>query len=214
MDQILETLFESHAKVRLLRLFMQNPERAFSLPDIALLTQVKRAHAVSIVGKFLKIGLVSQRLITVRPIMAPATPGSHAKPKKKRQSAKKIFVYQVNDAFSLFHELRDFILKSLSTSRIKLLQQIKRLGKIKLAIISGIFVNNENSRIDLLIVGDDIKGRAVEKFLIGLESELGKNVRYSIMDTDEFRYRLNMYDRFLRDVLETTHEKLLNKFHL
>ena len=51
-------------------------------------------------------------------------------------------------------------------------------------------------------------------FLIRTESELGKSVQHTLMDTEEFRYRLDMYDRFLRDILEYPHEKLINKFDI
>lgn len=64
-----------------------------------------------------------------------------------------------------------------------------------------------------MIVGDNIKKQSIEKFLVVTESELGKMLRYSVMDTKEFRYRMNVYDRFLRDLLEHDHEKLINKFN-
>ena len=213
MDTILQTLFESLAKIRLLRLFLQNPERDFTLQDIEQLTQIKRGSFLRDLHKLIKAGLVKEKPGIVREEKKENT---HTKKKQKHrgQKPKKILFYSVNAEFPVFSELYDLIIKSSTASRKKLLEHIKRLGKIRLAILSGIFLNDETSRLDLMIVGDDIKKRSLEKFLATTESELGKTLRYAVMDTDEFRYRMNMYDRFLRDLLERNHEKLINKLNI
>ena len=213
MDTILQTLFESLAKIRLLRLFLQNPERDFTLQDIEQLTQIKRGSFLRDLHKLIKAGLVKEKPGIVREEKKENT---HTKKKQKHrgQKPKKILFYSVNAEFPVFSELYDLIIKSSTASRKKLLEHIKRLGKIRLAILSGIFLNDETSRLDLMIVGDDIKKRSLERFLAATESELGKTLRYTIMDTDEFRYRMNMYDRFLRDLLERNHEKLINKLNI
>ena len=213
MDTILQTLFESLAKIRLLRLFLQNPERDFTLQDIEQLTQIKRGSFLRDLHKLIKAGLIKEKQGIVREEKKENT---HTKKKQKHrgQKPKKILFYSVNAEFPVFSELYDLIIKSSTASRKKLLEHIKRLGKIRLAILSGIFLNDETSRLDLMIVGDDIKKRSLERFLAATESELGKTLRYTIMDTDEFRYRMNMYDRFLRDLLERNHEKLINKLNI
>mgnify|MGYP001572788160 FL=1 len=213
MDTILQTLFESLAKIRLLRLFLQNPERDFTLQDIEQLTQIKRGSFLRDLHKLIKAGLVKEKPGIVREEKKENT-RTKKKQKHRGQKPKKILFYSVNAEFPVFSELYDLIIKSSTASRKKLLEHIKRLGKIRLAILSGIFLNDETSRLDLMIVGDDIKKRSLERFLAATESELGKTLRYTIMDTDEFRYRMNMYDRFLRDLLERNHEKLINKLNV
>ena len=213
MDTILQTLFESLAKIRLLRLFLQNPERDFTLQDIEQLTQIKRGSFLRDLHKLIKAGLIKEKQGIVREEKKENT-RTKKKQKHRGQKPKKILFYSVNAEFPVFSELYDLIIKSSTASRKKLLEHIKRLGKIRLAILSGIFLNDETSRLDLMIVGDDIKKRSLEKFLATTESELGKTLRYTIMDTDEFRYRMNMYDRFLRDLLERNHEKLINKLNI
>ena len=133
---------------------------------------------------------------------------------KRGARYKKAVIFQVNSDFPLLSELHDLVIKSSVASRKKLLQQIKSLGRVKLAVLSGVFINSDNARTDLLIVGDDIKKSKLENFLARTESELGKSVHHTLMDTDEFRYRLDMYDRFLRDILEYPHEKLINRLEI
>lgn len=211
MDRILEILFESVAKVRLLRLFMQNMDRHFTLQEIKEHTQIVNSSLARDLNKLVKIGLVKEKSAVMHEEKKVVAPSGK---KRKKQKNKKILTYAVNTEFPVLNELSNFVIKSSSASRKKILSDIKRIGKIKLAIISGIFLNDDTSRLDLMVVGEDIKKRAFERFLANTESELGKTLRYSIMDIDEFRYRLNMYDRFLRDVLEHDHEKLINKFDI
>jgi len=47
--------------------------------------------------------------------------------------------------------------------------------------------------------------------LAELESEVGKEIQYAFMETKEFEYRYQMFDRFVRDIFEKPHEKLINK---
>jgi hypothetical protein len=204
MDHILEKLFESVSKVRILRLFMCNPEGRFALGEIVSRSQVRNAAARAELNKLLKLGMIREGIIRVE---IPATKGH--KPR-----IKKTIVYGLDAAFPFLSELRDLVVKSSVAPRNKILRQIKSVGKVKLAVISGVFIQSENSRTDLLLVGDGINQRKLDKFLADTESELGKSVQHTVMETDEFLYRMDMYDRFLRDILEYPHEKIINKFNL
>lgn len=207
MEQILEKLFESVPKVRVLRLFMQNPELFFMFPEIAKRTNINSRTVKKELQKLLKIGLIKTKITNIKPEQP-------AKAKKKRIRSKKTKVYYVNIRFELLSELHDLITRSSITSRSKLTQKIKKLGRIKLAIIAGVFLNKDDTRADLLLVGENLRKRGLENFLHQTESELGKHLQYTVMDTKEFKYRLDMYDRFLRDVLEYPHEKLINKLNI
>lgn len=213
MDTILQNLFESMAKIRLLRLFLQNPESNFTCQDIERLIQIKRVSFSRDLHKLIKAEFIKEKAGLVH-----EEKKEHVLTQKKHTTRhtrlKKIISYSVNPEFPVFSELYDLIIKPSTASRKKLFEYIKRLGKVRLAILSGIFLNDDTSRLDLMIVGDNIKKRSLEKFLVMTESELGKALRYAVMDTDEFRYRMNMYDRFLRDLLEHNHEKLINKLNI
>ncbi len=119
-----------------------------------------------------------------------------------------------NKDFLAFPDLQLLFLKATPMSRQKILQRIKSLGNIKLAVLSGIFINNENSRVDLLLIGDNIKKTRLSRAISWFESEIGKELNYVVLTSEEFRYRMDMYDRFLRDILESPHEKLINKLHI
>lgn len=125
--------------------------------------------------------------------------------------------YRLNNNFEFLYELRDLVLKSSPAEKNRLVGQISKLGRIKLAIIAGIFMNKENTDpaiADLLIVGDDIENRKLRPFLKGLEAEVGKEIKFAVMEKDEFQYRLSMFDRFIRVLLESPHEKIINRLGL
>lgn len=207
-ENVLEKIFESIPKVRLLRLFIQNPEEIFSLEEIVKKTRIRNQSARNEIKKMLKIGLLKEKTEYVK------TASVNQKSKNNKTKQKKVHVFYTNPLFPLFPELKALIVKSTYASREKMLSHIQGIGKIKLAILSGIFVDRENSRTDMLIVCDNINRKRLENLLAFAESELGRSLRYTVMNTTEFKYRINMYDRFLRDILEFPHEKLIDKFGL
>ena len=123
-------------------------------------------------------------------------------------------VYVLNPDFEFFNELRDLVLKSSPAEKDRMIARLNKLGRIKLAIVSGVFINKENLDpliSDLLIVGDDIDRRKLRAFLKATEAEVGKEIKFTLMDKEEFQYRMAMFDRFVRVLLEGPHEKLINR---
>jgi hypothetical protein len=122
--------------------------------------------------------------------------------------------FVLNTDFEFFYELRDLISKSSPAEKDRMVDRLNKTGRIKLAIISGVFINKENLDpliTDLLVVGDDIDRRKLRVFLRATEAEVGKEIRFTVMDKDEFQYRLAMFDRFIKVLLEAPHEKLINR---
>lgn len=131
---------------------------------------------------------------------------------RKTPAQKPTFI--LNTDFEFFYELRDLILKSSPAEKDRMIERLNKLGRIKLAIISGIFINKEGLDpliTDILIVGDDIDRRKLHAFLRATEAEVGREIKFTVMDKEEFQYRLAMFDRFIRVLLESPHEKLINR---
>ena len=96
--------------------------------------------------------------------------------------------------------------------RKKILSRLSSAGKLKLVALSGIFLRvGEPGRVDILIVGEDMNHRKIDRALHAIESEMGKELQYTAMDSREFEYRFGMHDKFLRDIFDYPHEKLINK---
>ncbi len=127
--------------------------------------------------------------------------------------------YGLNEEFDYFKELQDLVLKPSPVETDRLIKRINALGRIKLAIVAGIFVSQPDDTTyetpaDLFIVGEDVDRGKLTKFLKSLEAEMGTEIRFGVMERDEFKYRYEMFDRFLRVLLEGPHRKIINKLDM
>jgi len=197
VQQVLEALFDSPAKVRLLKLFLRNPDKFFHEKEIAKRAQSDSRLISRQIKGLLAIGFLKKKRVT-----------------KKRNDTKKGIYFSANSNFDFYQELRSLVLKSSPASKEKILKNVLKLGRIKLLLLAGIFLNTENSRVDLFVVGDSIKQSKANPFLKNLESEIGKEIGFAFMNTKEFYYRYHMFDRFVHDIMEKPNEKLINKLRL
>ena len=139
---------------------------------------------------------------------------------KKSKPRPKVERFTLNPDFEFFSELRSLILKSSAGEKEKMINKVSNLGRVRLAVISGIFlsdpdsINQYDAPADLFIVGDDINRAKLRNFLGSLEAEIGTEIKFTLMDKEEFDYRYSMFDRFVRVLLEGPHEKIVNKIGL
>jgi len=128
-----------------------------------------------------------------------------------RHSKRGQISYMLNQSFSFYSELKNLISKSNIYPQCKSLANISKVGNIKLAAISGVFINYNKSKADMIIVGDDIRRAKLKNLMSSLEAEIGREIDFVLMSGEEFKYRLNMVDKFILDFLEGPHEELINK---
>jgi DNA-binding transcriptional ArsR family regulator len=179
--EILEKILGNEARVKIMRLFLLNRSKTFTSKDV-----VKRSRVnPNIVRRELKL-LFSVGFIKKRDVN-----------------------WSFNSSFKYGEEFQDLLVRSDSLNKETILNNFKKVGKVKLIIVSGIFIKNEDSRIDLLIVGDKLSKAKIEEGIRKLEAEIGAELVYAIFETKEFLYRLNMYDKLIRDILDYPHEVLL-----
>jgi len=133
---------------------------------------------------------------------------------KKRGSVPRTNVaYTLNSDFEFYQELKNLILKPSPGERGEMVDKILQLGRVKLAVVAGVFLNEpEQPEVsDLFIVGDDISRQKLNRFLKSQEASVGKEIRFTLMDKEEFKYRHGMFDRFIRVLFEGPHEKLIDR---
>lgn len=187
MSEILESLFGSKERARLLRFFLQNPDISFDSAEIARRNMLKGA----------KIRREIEMLVRVKFII------------KNTQKGK--FFYRLNQNFDFYPELKNLIAKSNTSPQCKSLEKISKIGNVKLAVISGVFINYQKSKADMIIVGDNIGKAKLKNLMNGLEAEIGKEINFVLMTMEEFKYRLNMLDKFILEFLEGPNEEVINK---
>ncbi|MCR4306348.1 MAG: hypothetical protein NUV42_00085 [Candidatus Yonathbacteria bacterium] len=202
---ILGKLFSSMALVKIMRLFLLNPDQAFENNDISARSKVPTSALRAEMAILTGVSFVKKKTFFKEiPAKSP-----HKKPTKKRVSG-----WCLNPDFPYLYPLRILLLNSELVNKKQAISKIQSAGKIKLVVLSGIFLGEDSRRIDILVVGDQINKKRLENALKTIESEVGKELQYAAMDTAEFHYRLGMYDKFVRDILDYPHEKLVDKIGL
>ncbi|MDO8620057.1 MAG: hypothetical protein Q7R64_01765 [bacterium] len=205
--ETLGKLFGSESKVRMMRLFLFNPGTPFSAEMVAnrttsTLSTAKRELATLKLMKFVKVKSFTMKVST-------------GKKGKQKVVSKKFSGFVLNTGFPYLPELQRLLL---DTSLLKGAEITKKLsgtvGRLKLVVIAGIFIQDDESRLDILMVGDHLKNSAIEKKIRAMESEIGKELRYAAFETTEFNYRLGLYDKLIRDVLDFPHTVAFDRLGL
>ncbi len=200
---ILEKVFGSGAKVRLMRLFIFNPNIPFDTSDIGARTNTRSSAVRKEINNLEKIGLIKRRTFL-----------KDVKKKRGKKiviEKKKTSGWVLDQSFQYLQPLQDFLLYMNPFRHKDLVEKLRRVGNLKFLAIAGVFIQEWESRVDLFIVGDNIKKSALDNVIHALESELGKELKYTVLETIDFVYRLNMCDKLISDVLDYPHEKVINK---
>jgi hypothetical protein len=120
-------------------------------------------------------------------------------------------LYQLNKRCSYLNELKNFVLRLAPPTFPRIEKDLYKLGRIKLAVVTGIFLNLKDTRVDLMVVGDGIDFKKFTDFIKKLEGDMGVELRYVVLGTDEFKYRHDMFDRFVLDILEYPNRRVINR---
>jgi len=197
--ETLAKLFGGQARVRIMRLFLLNNDTNFEIEDIVSRSRVTKANVRKEVNALSVMNFIKQKVITKEGY---------------RGSKKKVNVWSLNPSFRYLQSVRDILIDPTLLLQEDLPQRFKQIGKIKLMIVSGVFIGNSKSRADVLIVGDKLKKNILQQVIKGLEAEIGKELDYVVFDTEEFKYRLDMYDKLVCDIIDLPHEKLIDNGQL
>ncbi|TAK56889.1 hypothetical protein EPO17_03435 [Patescibacteria group bacterium] len=201
--EILEKLFGTEARVKMLRLFLFNPEHAYGAEDIMNRAKVTGKEVKDQLAVFQKIGLIKSKQVTQEV----------AKKKGKKIVIKKRRVqgWFLDDSFPYLLALKNLLITVSMKTHEDIAKHFGPVGKIRAVIVSGIFIQDWESRVDLLIVADNLKPAALERAVKSLEAEIGKEIRYAAFETPDFQYRLGIYDKLIRDILDFPHRKVVDK---
>ena len=190
---MIEQLFGSKTRVKLLQLFYSNPNRAFYVREITRKIDEQINSVRRELANLLSIGIIGSDTTNNR------------------------LYYEVNQEYEFFEPLQQIfgggeanvgkVAKSATTDE---QTDLKSLGNIEVAIFTGQFTRDESSGIDFLLVGN-VNQNKLDKYIGELEQQEGKEIRYTVMPQNEFEYRRQIKDRFLVGVLSAKKQVLVDK---
>lgn len=198
---MIDALFGSKTRVKLLHLFLNNPGKAFYVREITRLIDEQINSVRRELANMLTVGII------------------------KSDSADNKLYYEVNQRYEFYVPLREIFaddiapgeqVKSSTPSTLDWQSKLDELGGIKLAILSGVFVNGSSTQVDLMLVGNPAPAK-LKSFIKVLEKKEGRELNYSILKYEEFYYRLSVRDRFITELIASKHtvirdeENILNR---
>lgn len=178
---MLKRIFTSNTRIKLLTLFVLNEDEEFYIRELTRKLDEQINSVRRELDNLKKLGLLRSKL----------------KNRKK--------FYLVNKSFSIYPELKNIIKKSMSEDT-DISKELEKLGEIKLLILSGVFIDKPTDPVDMLIVGHIDR----EKLTHYLNHELSttRPVKFAIISEDDFRYRINLNDKFIKELTQNKENKI------
>ncbi len=189
---MIDALFGSKTRIKLLHLFLNNPGKSFYVREITRLIDEQINSVRRELSNMLNVGII-----------------------KSDEADNKLY-YEVNQRYEHYVPLRAIFadektasepLQHSVPSTLDWQSKLDDLGKIKIAVVAGVFIENSGSALDLLLVGNPAPAK-LKSFIKTLEKQEGRELNYSVIPYDEFYYRLSIRDKFIAELLASKHTVL------
>jgi predicted nucleotidyltransferase len=177
---MLERLFTSKSRVKILELLLLNPTGEFHLREIARQTRVSAPYVKREMANLMELGLVLRR------------------------SQGNLTLFRLNRDSVIVEELKRIFLKTESFGRF-IRDSLDEVGEIRFALIYGSFARGEEgerSDIDLLVVGD-VDERRMLDIVEKVEVRAGREVNYVAWTEDEFEAKVREGVALLEEIVST-----------
>ena len=184
---MIDALFGSKTRVKLLHLFLNNPGKAFYVREITRLIDEQINSVRRELANMLEVGIITSN-----------------------NTDNKLY-YEVNQRFDHYMPLRamfaDQKITSVSqqvTDDNAWLKELRGLSGVSVVILAGVLVKGSASSVDLIVAGDMSK-KKLAAIIKDIEAAEGRELSYSVLSYDEFYYRLSVRDKFITTVLSNRH---------
>ena len=196
---MIDTLFGSKTRVKLLHLFLNNPGKSFYVREITRIIDEQINSVRRELSNMLNVGVIES------------------------DSADNKLYYQVNQRYEYYKPLRaifgnakDFEIVDKGTEAFGKVSDNKykyifeTIDDLRLAIMAGSLVQGSTSKVDILFVGN-LSANKVQSAISHIEKNEGREISYSILPYDEFYYRLSVRDKFITEIINNIHEVIIDK---
>jgi len=192
---MVEQLFGSKTRVKLLQLFYSNPNRSFFVREITRKIDEQINSVRRELSNLLNIGIITS------------------------ETTNNKLYYEVNQKFEYYDPLKEIFGGGVKKTAKKAVASdgtdevaetgLDSVGHVELAIYTGQFTRDDSAGIDFLVVGD-VNPNALRKYVTELEEKENKSLRYTVMTMPDFVYRRQINDRFLTGVLGSKKQILVD----
>ncbi len=197
---MIEQLFGSKTRVKLLQLFYSNPNRSYFVREITRKIDEQINSVRRELSNLLSIGIITS------------------------ETTNNKLYYEVNQKFEYYEPLQQIFgggvkkTKKASTAPGTADEPaadtgLRAVGHIDLAVYTGQFTRDNSTGVDLLVVGE-VNPNALQKYVDELESKENKSIRYTVMSLPDFQYRQAINDRFAVSMMNAKKQVLVDLHNL
>ena len=193
---MIDQLFGSKTRVKLLHLFLNNPGRSFYVREITRKIDEQINSVRRELANMLNIGII------------------------KSDSANNRLYYEINQEYQYYKPLRAIFADEKITTATPhtstegdWAKRLKPLGAVKVALLSGKLVRGAKGDVDMLLAGD-LNRTQVSKFVKELEEQEGSPINYTVMSYEDFYYRLSIKDFFVTSIVSDKKSVLIDTEHI
>ena len=187
---MIDSLFGSKTRVKLLYLFLNNLEKSFYVREITRMIDEQINSVRRELANMVSVGIVKQDAID----------------NKLYYSVNEDYPY-VKPLMVIFSDKNNDDKKPASASWE---DSIKRIRGLKIAITAGKLDIGSIASVDLLLVGDNMSALAIKNLIKRIEKAKKSEINYAIMTYDDFYYRMSVKDRFIMDMIRNKHSVLVD----
>lgn len=181
---MIDALFGSKTRVKLLHLFMNNPDKAFYVREITRLIDEQINSVRRELANLLQVGVITST------------------------TADNKLYYESNQRYEHYVAFRaifaDAAVPATMASSVENIHgwrsSLSELPGVRIALLSGVFVPGSTSTVDILLVGI-VKPAQVKRLIKAIETQEGRAVNYALMSYDDFYYRMSVRDKFITEII-------------
>lgn len=189
---MIDSLFGSKTRVKLLNLFLNNPGKSFYVREITRLIDEQINSVRRELANMLDVGVIQSDNLD----------------NKLYYSANVNYEY-IEPLSVIFADDKDTSKKKSTKKSSPWTRAIERINGVKVAIIAGKLFSGSSSPVDLLLVGD-IPEKTLNSLIRKIEKTEVKEINYTVMSFDNFYYRLSIRDQFIMDIINSKHSVLVD----
>lgn len=187
---VIDALFGSKTRVKLLHLFLNNPGKAFYVREITRLIDEQINSVRRELANMLAVGIITSDT-----------------------SDNKLY-YKVEQRYQYYVPLRAIFGEAIAPSsqqggKDSVAEILQTIPELRLVVASGVLKKGSTSSIDLLLVGS-IQPAKLKRVMKAIESNEGRELNYALISYDEFYYRRSIRDKFITEIMQGPHEVLVD----
>lgn len=182
-----------------MKLFYSNPNRSFFVREITRKIEEQINSVRRELSNLLSIGIITS------------------------DNTNNKLYYEVNQKFEYYEPLKQIfgngptvagaVTVTANESKTEGETDLRAIGHVELAVLTGQFTRDNMAGVDLLVVGD-VNMNALQKYVSELEAKENKAIRYTVMDLSDFKYRQQIRDRFATAIKRAKKQVLVDKHNL